>query len=306
MACVAFLAMAGCGAHEPAEIRNEKPAAGDAPPEGWRWETYRNVRLAVPEGWGYGTTGRQWCGRADDESPFVGRPGSLRMYGCGSQVEGTMLESGGEFVWFGADAGPGAPARVAGRIGNAQMTGERAYLQAGLVTVAVQAPEVLRQKIIDSIGLVNTDQNGCSAKAPFAGNPDWRPQAVAVTELVGIEAVSACQYVEAHLRSSTRLTGDEAVRAVRAITEAPLGAGPNSPASECVPDEITTMEHLVLQIDAERPGVVDLRYGGCFHRGLDDGTTVRTLTRAAVQPFVQGPNRVWGWSGDELSGILEP
>ncbi len=47
----------------------------------------------------------------------------------------------------------------------------------------------------------------------------------------------------------------------------------------------------MLQVDAATSGTISLRYGGCSSTGLDDGVTVRTLTRDSVTPFLQGPNR---------------
>jgi hypothetical protein len=72
-----------------------------------------------------------------------------------------------------------------------------------------------------------------------------------------------------------------------------------------LPDEPTTDDKIVLQVSS-RAGEsrIVLRYGGCFHRGLDDGTTLRALTRAAVKPFMTGPNRVTVFNGETLASVL--
>ncbi len=54
-----------------------EPTSG--PDEGWRWESYRDVELQVPDGWGYGG-GSDWCiGDPDLDSvtPQVTRPGGV-------------------------------------------------------------------------------------------------------------------------------------------------------------------------------------------------------------------------------------
>jgi hypothetical protein len=54
-------------------------------------------------------------------------------------------------------------------------------------------------------------------------------------------------------------------------------------------------EMLVLLLDRRHQVVV--RYSGCDHNGIDDGVTVRALTRAAVAPLLAGPNRPWEFGG---------
>ena len=54
-----------------------EPTSG--PDEGWRWESYRDVELQVPDSWGYGG-GSDWCvGGEDVDSvvPQVTRPGGV-------------------------------------------------------------------------------------------------------------------------------------------------------------------------------------------------------------------------------------
>jgi hypothetical protein len=50
-----------------------------------------------------------------------------------------------------------------------------------------------------------------------------------------------------------------------------------------------------------------VRYSGCDHNGFDDGVTVRTLTAAAITPFLTGANGAIGSLGSpELAEILRP
>lgn len=133
----------------------------------------------------------------------------------------------------------------------------------------------------------------CPADAPYAGNPRWRPTGPAVTELTDVQSVTACTYADVRLRSSQRLNAEDSRKVVAAIVAAPEGGGPFNPAASCVPveEEDEAAERLVLQIDAATDATVSLRFG-CSSAGMDDGHTVRTLTRAAVQPFFPNPDQV--------------
>jgi hypothetical protein len=63
-------------------------------------------------------------------------------------------------------------------------------------------------------------------------------------------------------------------------------------------------EAVLLRIDSARGETeVVLRYSGCDHHGFDDGATVRTLTAAAVAPFLVGPNAVTDFS-DNLGSVI--
>jgi hypothetical protein len=56
-------------------------------PDGWRWESYRGVEVAVPGDWGTTSTHQrlsQWCVEPrTDRAPAIGRPGASTMVACG-------------------------------------------------------------------------------------------------------------------------------------------------------------------------------------------------------------------------------
>lgn len=271
----------------------------DDPPEGWRWESYKNVQLAVPGDWGYGATGRPWCLRRDD-GPAVGRPGYLRSQGCrvNTTKKETEVSTGGQFVWF-------EPAKeTTNQVTRVSLTGDRSIVRAGNVKVSVQTTAKVRHQILDSIHLIDTDHNGCPAVPPFAGRPDWRPKGLKITKLKDAKEISACRYEDAELRSSIRLTGKEATEALTAMRQTRiLGYGPSPLAAECVPDKIPRADQILLKLDQ---GTIALRYAGCLLPGLDDGTDVHILSRKAVQPFLAEPNRVNSWTKPHLTEILRP
>src|SRR3954465_15549674 len=54
-------------------------------PDGWRWESYRDVEVGVPADWGWGSGDQrlgQWCTNEKHPKPIVGRPGVSTLVGC--------------------------------------------------------------------------------------------------------------------------------------------------------------------------------------------------------------------------------
>jgi hypothetical protein len=274
------------------------------------------VDVGVPGTWDYGTTGVAWCDQATTRHPYVGRPGAVADIGCirtdAQGVDpGRRLDPGGTFVWFDvpghADDQKDLAARTdrPGSLSAPVHSGDRDTFVLAGVQVAIQAPAALRQQIRSTVHLVDQDNDGCDVASPIARDHSWRPDGPAVTELTGVTTVSACDYSGGYLTSSVRLDGAPAAAAITAVAAAPVGGGPNSPPGDCLPDDPALEEVIILQIgSAQGTSQVALHYGGCFHHGLDDGTSLRTLTRPAVAPFVTGPNRISSFSGEELVGIL--
>lgn len=268
-------------------------------PDGWRWESYRDVEVGVPADWGWGSgTQRlgQWCINGKRPKPIVGRPGFSTLVGCPSNAGGpdpeTLIKNTGRVVAF-EDAG--SPVAHGG---------DRRVVTLRDVTVVVQVPKSLSTTIISTIHLVKIDHHGCPAADPVTAHPERRPPATDVADLVDVSAVSVCKYAVAHtgdrlsgawLLSSSQVRGSEAANLVRQIAAAPVNGGPNN-AKQCSDkygDEI-----MVLRVTSSTgESKIYARYSGCDHNGFDDGTTVRTLTRAPMQTLITGPNAVSSWGG---------
>ena len=75
----------------------------------------------------------------------------------------------------------------------------------------------------------------------------------------------------------------------------------------CLPERSYGDEFLVLQAEsAEGASTLHVYYSGCDHTGIDDGVTVRALTRA-VQPLVADANAPLSWSGSGAkTKMLQP
>ncbi|MGQ0632392.1 MAG: hypothetical protein ACT4P1_15335 [Sporichthyaceae bacterium] len=288
----------------PTAAPTSEPAA-DSPalPDGWRWESYRDLELAVPADWSYSGGGiTSWCadtGR-DKRLPGVGRPGAVLGIACpqaepGEPDPGSLIRNGGTYVNFvSADE-------------NLRDEGDRIVLRRGDLAVVIQAPKELRDQIAATVHTnTGTDAAGCSLEHPLGEDRRWRPPAVAVTSLSDVERVAACKYSLPRggvpdegeggegpdLISSLVIEGSAAQDSITEVAGAPVGGGPNSP-QNCSEDSSYGDEAIALFATRTSGEVVTivLRYDGCVAGGFDDGTEVRTLTRNAVTPFIAGPNR---------------
>jgi hypothetical protein len=305
---------AGCGVRtetgDPRVNGGEDRVSTDVLPAGWRWESYRDVEVAVPADWGHDNGSQrvhQWCIWEGPTHPAVGRPGVSTAVGCfqgEDQVPhpSTLVDRLGTFVAFESALDPAEQ----------QVTteGDRTTVRFGRVEVLVQAEPALRRRIVDTIRQVSVDANGCPVSDPISRAPSRRPHpAVDVSRLSGVRAVSACKYslqdglddkplTGPTLLSSLRLEGEAAARAVAAIAAAPPGGGPDRP-DQCLPEVSYGSEAIVLTVTSELgTSVIYLRYSGCDHNGFDDGINRRALTKQAVAPFITGPNIITtGFSG---------
>lgn len=130
-------------------------------PDGWRWESYRGVEVAVPGDWGSANASQrigQWCvePRAD-QAPAVGRPGASTLVACGIEENPpaeTLIENTGPIVAF-ADAvtEDGTPLPVA-------RGGDREVVRVRDVYVIVQVPQPLRDQIAATVRVADDVQPG--------------------------------------------------------------------------------------------------------------------------------------------------
>lgn len=290
-------------------------ASVDAADPGWRWESYGGVELQVPDGWGTGSTDYPWC-IADHEGqiamPYVGRPiGIIPAVMC---REATPSERGDRFVWFDSD-------EPVGRTTDAAWLRETRQIGGLAVTVQLDDP-ALAERILDSGRVYDVaDWAGCAANHPLARtSDDLRPEVswdVAAGDVV--LGGSVCRYTlpagapspEGTSRpprhvASRSLTAEEATAIRDAVAASPTGSGPNDPAS-CSTDSGRGDEAIVVTLNTES-GLRELfvRYSGCDHHGIDDGSLVRELTAEAASAVFDGALLPPSWSGvlDEVLGPL--
>ncbi|MCW2799346.1 MAG: hypothetical protein JWQ70_818 [Aeromicrobium sp.] len=314
---VCLTTLGGCDVARPSphDMSPGVDPAGVSPtlPDGWRWESYRDVEVGVPADWGWGSGEQrlgQWCINERHPKPIVGRPGFSTLVGCPSAKPAapdpeTLIANTGWIVAFeDARTGTGGTPLPHG--------GDRQVVTLGHVTVVVQAPESMRTTIIATIHLMKIDHHGCPASDAVTAHPGRRPRASSVTTLSDVSAVSVCKYAiarkgdqapKAGLLSSSSYRGSSAAKIVREIADSPVRGGPNNRkvCTYTYGDEI-----IVLRVTSST-GVSEIyaRYSGCDHNGFDDGIAVRRLTRAPMQALIAGANAVSSWDGF-LGPILDP
>jgi hypothetical protein len=319
---VCLLLLAACGGRSGPGAADPTPSSSPAGsptlsqpgepslPSGWRWESYGGVEVGVPGDWGW-TNGSQrvgqWCvNQGHDLSPAVGRPGAATLVGCFQEDHGVpgelLAKNTGDVVAFSPEVGDLAADR-----------GDRRTVLLGGVDVVVQTRDPgLRDRIAATVHRVDVDWAGCPADDVVAEHPDQRPAAsIGLDVVTGVTSVTACQYAVQPpqmyrmppLLASAELVGQDAQDLVAALASAPPGGGPNAP-DTCLPEVSYGDQILVLAIhSAEGVERVVVTYTGCDHNGIDDGTTVRTLTRDAMAPLTQDALALSSFSG-QLVGVL--
>lgn len=269
--------------------------AAEPPRDGWRWESYGGIEVAVPDDWGYGVTGHPPCLDPVMAQPYVGRPGVVPSILC----PGTLppLSERMPYLWF------DSPEPEGGSDHDGGWTLETRTVDQVKVTVLSDDAE-LRREILDSARAIDrTDSHGCSVTHPVTDGPGERPSSVdGGLDTVGdVDSISVCRYalgedrlVDRPLVSSSRITGTDADDLVDALLAAPAGSGPDTP-EQCVASVRHGDEVMVLRLHGgAHSQEVHVRYSGCVENGTDDGATGRELTgsvlRQLIRPRLIGAN----------------
>jgi len=295
------------------------PTGGElpAPDPGWRYESYRDVVVQVPDSWSYAPAPQSdWCVSAGDgqgsypTEPYVatnGAGGAVLDIGCSNMGDPDPLGMAAPERLWATHLSLGSPADPPDQVpdGNRELNGwTRIIRTIGHARFTVLAdPEHLAdaRRVVDSARVVTQDQFGCDATSPIQRGHFPRPaERFDLGALDRVDSIAVCQYAlqapddEPGLMASRLMTGSAAEAELEALQAAPVGSGPNSP-DTCL-TSMTGDTALVLRLDTgtvthEVYGYVDW----CINNGFDDGTRVRELTLAdCVQLWA---NRVVMWSG---------
>lgn len=275
---------------------------------GWRWATWRDVGVEVPETWvDDDEPGEDWCadtGRpVKPAAPYVARAndGFVLSIGChGEQppkafgpaplrlmvphisfaVPGELAD--GETT----EAGWTATVRTAGDV---QV---RLYTDAGTADVV--------DHVLGSIRTYTTDHHGCDVTSPVRAEEFVRPAPFDVAAVESVESISICQYDRSAdpdavaLMASRRVEGADADALLAGIRTAPAGGGPDRPQS-CVEDMYGDTGLAVRLHHDGRTDDLYAYYDWCFGNGYDDGTTRRALTADNCAPLFGGTVVAWSY-----------
>ena len=312
---VAFVATRGAPARPDGAT---DPGIVDGLPSGWHWESSRDAIVAVPDSWGYAfAADSQWCvgdGAADPPSkPFVDLHSPLlgsTLVGCPAQepanftgIPERLLRTYLTFPWH-DDVPDGTRSwhgwtQITRHVGSAviQVLSDREHL-------------AIAQQVIDSAQQVNVDGNGCPARSDIQRGGFVRPKpAVNVKSLDSVDRIAICQYRLAYpgkpegaeapgLIASRSLEGDQATSLLGAIQAAPGGGGPNQPDS-CLHEMSGDAASVLLLTTGDQTHELYAYYDWCIGNGIDDGTTLRTLTADTCAPLF-GDRVFWGGGGGQL------
>jgi hypothetical protein len=292
---------------------SRRPPAGGSPTTaktalepGWRYESFLDVVVQVPDSWGYASApAGDWCafdqpgsGYAVPTEPFVDtrdRYGVTVDIGCidtkGSDIGGGVPEQLlSTHLSFAAD---GDYSEISGgTVRDGDWTRITRTVGAARITVLTDSAHLEQsQEVIDSARVVDTDQNGCAASSPIQQGGFARPKpAFDVTGLDVVDSLAVCQYDlnrppgKPGLLASRLLTGADAATELSAIRAGAPGGGPDTP-DTCVHD-MHGDTGLVLRLTTG-PASYDLYvyYDWCFGNGFDDGTTRYELTKTSCVPL---------------------
>lgn len=220
---VSGLLLVACERADPVASVEQPGAAAPTPllPDGWRWEVFGDVQVAVPGD--FGRTGSQrlyqWCVGDGDlrHDPVVVRPGGAQTeVACGgpqhdAQVARELVENTGEVVGFEIDD-PGS--WVPG------LRRDRETVLVAGTAVLVQVAEPLRSQIVATIHEVRGDDVfGCSAE-PRRG-AQWQRPPIDLPPAERVTAVTVCRYEllgdDFARWESRRLEGRDAERLAREL-----------------------------------------------------------------------------------------
>lgn len=231
----------------------------EEPQPGFRWESFRDVVVQVPQDWGYGQAPTSaWCISEEwPQAPYVDLAHNLGAVPA-ILCEGVMPAD--KLVPY-LSMAPEQVATVESLPDG--WTAHRATVGSVVVTVVTDdAGAALAEQILATAQQVPVDHNGC---------PTGGPPPTTDTDLAGLAGppIVLCAYDTnpswAGLRSSSRLDGAAAAAAWEAILAAPGGGGPDGSEAEC--GSLPADPETVLLIEGT---AVRLQFSGCTGNGLAD------------------------------------
>jgi hypothetical protein len=287
------------------------PPPTDPAPPGWRTEYFRDISFQVPADWGYAVPPQSdWCAegrdkvRADQRRPYVWLAGSVYVLriGCPA-IPTSLLTEHVEAL---------APGPATDDVEGAVRQGDWWVVTrfAGSAVLVVTSKDLARaERILDSAQVAPKDAP-CAPRSPIAGPLGARPDnGLDLRAVRPVDGVVLCQYQPApdpadadlpSLRAAVRL----APKAGRALVDRLAAAPVNDRRCERAP--VQSQPDLAVLVRITVAGTVREAYvnpagcptGGGMAGGIDDGTTVRVLTRPACSRLLTPPLAVWSAVGD--------
>ena len=312
--------LAGRTAHvaNPAPMEAPPVAPKDPAPEGWRTEYYRTISFVVPAAWGHQVEpASDWCADTPDGRPAdrhrrpyvsLGQQQTVRELLC-PPLPTSMLTQHVVVFPYPAAAEPLDGVRREG----SWFIAQRVF--ADVVIQATSKDRDLAERIVDSAQPAPAAAP-CRASHPVQGELGPRPApAFRLEDLTGVQAAMVCQYDPDDLTGNVAGGLRAAVDIPRGVLDALLStlvaAPPNrtttcDPAPERDQPEVAAVVRLQTADGARE---VYVQAAGCpggsqVLGGIDDGTTVRLLSRRACQAIPLVPPAVSAGSAPVVSACF--
>lgn len=288
---------------------------------GWKWVSRQGVSVQVPADWGYypGILRPQDCTRNDvsQAAPAVQSYvpwAAVEAMGCPDV--GTDLQSDdprvraafpdvptaqwGTFLQFSdRSTGPDGTYRYQDWTMRLRTVGG---VQLQLLTSSTD--EAVADQVMGSVVAGPVDALGCETTSPIRSLDDRPMRPFDLDKIAGIEGIAICQYQGIQDTPSTtiwaarHLDSAQATQLLDQLREAPVGSGPNDPASCLGNFEVDgTLVVRIYTGAASAPYDLYVRYSACDGNGIDDGTTARTLTRDVCGALFDDPVLINGLTG---------
>ena len=291
----------------------------DPAPDGWRTEHFRDISFSVPATWGYAVAPQSdWCAdqprgepRADHRRPYVWLGGDIpvRRIACGGAPPPSLLTEHVEAL----SAGP-AVDHVEGAVQQGEWWVVTRF--AGRAVLVVTTKNRDRAERILGSARVVSEGTPCPPQSPIAGPLGAHPdEAIDLGRLGSVDQVVLCQYEPVadpadvylpRLRAVVRLDRRAGQDLVDVLAAAPANDRTCHPApTEQRPD----LAVLVRVVAGGQTYDVFVNPAGCpggagMSGGIDDGTTIRILTRPACSALLTPPVALWAASGAVAENCL--
>lgn len=294
-----------------------KPSAAAAPGD-WRTEYYRDISFQVPAAWGYGVPPQSdWCAHesARPQSPpqpyaWLGSATPILRIGCPARPTRLLSEH--------VEALAPGPAvdYVEGAVRQGDWWVVTRFAGSAVLVVTTQ-DRTRAEQILDS-ARVKPEDAPCAPSSPIAGPLGARPDRATDLATLGlVDKVVLCQYEPTEDASDAALPR---LRAVRQLSDKAaqdlvddLAAAPVND-SRCNREPTLRAPQLAVMVQVGAPGEVQQVFvnpSGCpdgkpgMFGGIDDGTTLRVLTREACRQLLAPPVAIWGANGDVARSCLD-
>ncbi len=273
----------------------------EPPANGWRYEYYRDVRLQVPNTWGYDQEpGSDWCadvpGGMVPERPYVARSGPAKLvFDILCRPGRTPVSTWVDHVTLSSGQGQ-STVRTVGPFRVIQEP-------VGHVTIKVVSTDRrLADRILASAEIVEPDDPSCDPSSEIQARGFQRPSpAFDITALDDVDAMLVCQYTLSTppdapaLIAQYELVESAAEAELRALQAAPIGGGPDHPET-CGRGEYGDSAIVLHLMHGDASDQMYVYYSSCRGNGFDDGTAIRALTREACPPLIQPPVALYSGS----------